>query len=263
MSSVSVLLPIHRESFEIVKNTINSILSQDYQHIETLILFDGDFESQKPIKTYLNEIRISYYEREKSSGLASCLNFLISKCNSDFLARIDADDIMTKDRISKQVQYLEKHKNIDLIGSPAYIINNSGELLGYKKVKCDLISLEDMLKNTEIIHPSVMVRRSFFNKYGHYDESLKYSQDLELWLKAISSGAQFINLDRPLLLLRQDENLVKRRKHEQKINIQLKKRYIKNKNKFRYLYKNYLICFLPEIIIDILIKLKYTYQKNF
>ena len=263
MNNVSVLFPIHKESFQIVKDTIQSILSQDYQHIETLILFDGDYESQKPIKIYLNNIGICYYERIKSSGLASSLNLLIRKCNSDFIARIDADDIMTKDRIYKQVQYLNKNKNIDLIGTPAYIINNSGKIIGYKKVKCDLISLEDMLKNTEVIHPSVMVRRSFFNKYGYYDESLKYSQDLELWLRAISSGAQFRNLSRPLLLLRHDKNLVKKRKHEQKINIQLKRSYLKNKNKARYLYKNYFIHFLPEKIINILIKFKYAYQKNF
>ena len=259
MNSVSIILSIHKESFDIAKYTIDSILSQDYKNIKTLILFDGNYPSQEPIKQYLKDKGFRYFEKVKSEGLASGLNFLIRKCKSDFIARIDADDIMMQDRISKQVQYLIENKDVDLIGTPAYVINNSGKIIGFKNVKIGPISLYDMLKNTEVIHPSVMVRKSFFTEYGYYDESLRYSQDLELWLKAISSGAQFRNLNSPLLLLRHDHNLIKKRKKEQKINIKLKKNYLKGKAKTRYLYRNYLIYFLPEFF---LIKIKYANKKN-
>ena len=78
--------------------------------------------------------RIVYLKLLKNKGsdnLGNVINFGLKKCKGKYIARLDADEICYKDRLKKQFIYLEKHKNIFLVGSSAEVINSKG-----KKNRC-------------------------------------------------------------------------------------------------------------------------------
>lgn len=217
--NVIVALCVYKnDKLEFLKESLNSIFNQTYSHIDIVIQVDGEVDV--PVQDYLNEMAkrtsVEVFFNDSNQGLAGCLNNTIQhsldKGKYSFLARMDADDISDKDRISKQVAYLHTHENISVVGSDVVEINRYGKEVFYKKMSS---KHEDMLRNIIIKcpfnHPSVLFRMSVFSDGSRYKSHLKNTQDYYLWVDLISSGYKFGNINKPLLKFRVDEKFHSRR----------------------------------------------------
>ena len=138
--------------------------------------------------------------RQKNSGLALSLNKGISIATGAWIARMDADDVSMPMRLEKQLSYLEKHPEIDVLGTAAHLKAANGEDLGVKRMpeSHDLL-IQGMHKSSPFIHPSVMMRRKMLMSVGGYSENIMRAQDYELWSR-IFKKYTFHNLQEPLLI---------------------------------------------------------------
>lgn len=197
---VSIIMAVYNE-IDYVEETIMSILNQDFTDWEFIIMIDSlDDKIISLVKEITKaEPRIKLYFNENNLGLTKSLNLAISTSLGEYIARIDADDIAHKNRIRIQNDFLDNNPNISIVGSWARLINEEGKITGTIKTSITNkeISNELLFKN-QIIHPSVMIRKSVFDEYGTYNEKILRSQDYDLWLR-LRKKVEFHNIDQFLL----------------------------------------------------------------
>jgi glycosyltransferase involved in cell wall biosynthesis len=260
-TKLAVLLPVYKNDTPFYfQQAIESLLKHSIDDFLILILIDGpigsDLGNQINLYKGNEKILINYFEVNR--GLPAVLNDGIRIClglGIDFIARMDADDISSKERLSIQYQFLLNNLNIDLVGTQSYLINANSDIIGKKKLPL-FITFNGLLKNCNIVHASVMFRSGFFSKYGFYDESLRKSQDYELWLRAIKNGAVIRNLPDFLFFMRYETGIVLRRKDEQKYNIRIKKQYASFFQFYTTSWKHYLIILMPSWLIAMILKFR-------
>ena len=142
---------------------------------------------------------------------------------------MDADDISKDVRIEKQVEYLEKNPNIDLLGSNRKYIGENN----FNKKKFSQLPTENniikwhLLFSVPIIHPTLMVRANIMKSQNGYSEQFKYAQDYELYTR-LSKTSNFHNLSESLLEYRNHNNrtLINYHKEQLRYVIEIRRIYI-------------------------------------
>ena len=128
------------------------------------------------------KIRITIINQE-NLGLTKSLNKAIRLCRSSLIARQDADEISLKSRLETQYNYFLKDNSLALLGSQAFIID------GKIREKTKTIIKENLIyklkRNNIFIHGTVIFKKKVFLEIGMYNESYKYSQDYEAWLRLV------------------------------------------------------------------------------
>lgn len=178
MKKVSVVMSTYNTDKAVMEQSINSILNQTYKNIEFIIVCDGNKEEYKRLKVIKDE-RIKLLLNDENKGLPYSLNLAIDNSTGEYIARMDSDDIAEPYRIEKQVEYLEKHKEIAICGTEARLF---GTQKGLKKIYLknkEEIKVQLLFKAT-LIHPTVMGRKEIFKEYK-YNEKYIVAQDFELW----------------------------------------------------------------------------------
>lgn len=166
-----------------LRPAIDSILKQSFKDYEFIIIDDGSKDDSAAIvKTYKDK-RIHFISRP-NKGLSASLNEGITMANGTYIARQDADDISVRDRLQKQVAFLEKHPEVGLLGTNYLEMDTQGKLIQVRNVftRPDDLKLTLVFSN-QFAHGSVMMRSSLLNKVGHYNETISSAQDYDLWAR--------------------------------------------------------------------------------
>lgn len=169
---VSALMSIYKESVPVVSGAIESVRNQTYRNIEIVVMLD--YPEHEEMKAYLAglaeiEPRLHYYINEKNMGLLCSLNRGISLCQGEFICRMDEDDYSEKDRIEKQMTYMQMHK-LDLAGSYTNLMDMDGNLTGeIRKYPSSHKYLCQYLKYTSAVpHPTWLVRKAVYENLNGY-----------------------------------------------------------------------------------------------
>lgn len=188
---VSVLMSTFNNQNTIEK-AIKSIINQTYQNIELLIMDDcSNDETFKIISNYSNKHdNIKIFQNDINIGLTRSLNILIKKASGEFIARQDADDVSTRERIEKQVNCIVSNK-LDFCTSRALNIESGKafQRLSYYFPR----KLIFKYKNP-FIHGTLVIKKSVIENIGAYDERFYYAQDYKLFYDLMKSGYKFKNL---------------------------------------------------------------------
>ncbi len=258
----AVLLPVYyKDNPQWLSLSVESVLTQQGVDFDLFILCDGNLTKELDeflTKTKKQHDNFIIFRNEKNRGLPFVLNDGIRyglQNNYDFFFRMDADDISLPERFAKQILYMKNNAAVELLGTSAELINENTKKIGTKNVKSK-VSFDEMLNNCEVIHPTVLFRKSFFAKYGFYDENLLKSQDYDLWLRALKQGCIIHNLDEILLKFRYEINIITRRKKEQDYNIAIKRKYLKGIKFYKSISKHLAIKYMPNFVIKFLLKRK-------
>jgi len=203
---VSVIIPSFNELPEIIYASLSSIRSQSFEDFECIVIDDStDPNTQKVARDFCNsDERFIYVKPEKRLGLAASLNLGIKLSKGKFIARFDADDICLNDRLSKQINFFRKNLDVDVLGGALRIINQTNDLLGYKKYPIEHADIEKkFIYSCAIAHPTIMFKKSSIDWSGYYDPKFKYCEDLDLWLRLLNKGCIFANLPDVIVMYRQ------------------------------------------------------------
>ena len=204
MPEVSVIMSVFNAE-KTVGSATRSVIEQEYKDIEFIICNDGSSDgSGAVIEEYSSlDYRIKVIKNETNQGLPKCLNRCIKLAKGKYIARQDADDTSLSYRLKDQVDFLERNEKFSFVGSSCFLMDHNGTIWGFRGVK-EQPTIEDLLKMNRFVHPSVILRSSFFEHVGLYDENLLRSQDYELWLRAYSTGIYGYNLRYPMIIYRED-----------------------------------------------------------
>lgn len=212
-ASLSVVLPV-RNGTPYIGEAVRSILTQTYRDFELVIVDDGSTDGTLDIITAFQKddprVRL---ERNPGSGLVDGLNHGIAVSTAPLIARMDADDVALPSRLRRQVDFLNEHPEIAVVGSHVTYIDEFGKPAGDAGVLPQ--TPEDiarhLLKGCCLRHPTVVMRREAVEKAGGYRRELLDAEDYDLWLR-MAEQAALTNLPDVLLLYRVHSGQVSERK---------------------------------------------------
>lgn len=206
MKLVSILIPVYNcENY--IKECLESCLAQDYSNIEIVIIDDGSTDKTKEIIESFKSDKIKYTYKNHTN-IADALNLGITKCNGDYIARMDGDDIMLSDRISHQVKRLE-NESIGMVSNSFIWYKGTDKddvfKLKIKRLNKNVLNLFKHSSNF-ICHPTVMIRADILRKLPYvYNQTWVGAEDLDLWIRLMEDGVKIEHSDKVVLKYRQHE----------------------------------------------------------
>ncbi len=200
---VTVLMAVHNES-AFVADAIESILAQTFSDFELLVVDDASTDETPAILDRFDDGRLRILRNTTNIGLTASLNVGLQVARGrDYIARLDGDDMAKPDRLADQVTFLDRNRDVGIVGSSRLVVDEAGALL-YEAVAletdCDI--RWRMLLGNALAHPTVMMRRAVLDAHQlRYDESFRTAQDYELWTRLLTV-TQAANLREPLVTYR-------------------------------------------------------------
>lgn len=219
----AVIISVYKnDTLPVLKEAFDSLFKQSRQEFDIFVQIDGDITPDLDIylDTLYKEKKIhSLYKRSENRGLAYSLNELIKRVldlKYDYIIRMDADDICSPERIEHQLDYLNKHPEVDLLGGWIEEFNTDTKerrIVYYPEHHNDIFNL--LAKRSPIAHVTAAFRSSFFHKYGLYNVTSQ-CEDLELWVRAFKKGAKMHNLQEVLVYVRTNNAFFTRRRNQKR-----------------------------------------------
>jgi glycosyltransferase involved in cell wall biosynthesis len=170
-----------------VREAVDSILAQTFADLEMIVIDDGSTDGTPEALASIRDLRLRV-ERRTRQGLTLALNRALELARSPLLAR--------------QIEFLEAHPDVGLLGTWAREVDPSGREVTVVRPPVD----DDAIRRTLIranpfVHSSVIVRRSVLDRAGRYDPGFPVAQDYDLWMR-LSRVTRLANLPEPLVVRR-------------------------------------------------------------
>lgn len=185
-----------------LRRAIESCLHQTIDLYELLLIANGP-DADKIAETLSN----TYKENERIRVISTPVHYLNFSLNlglhlarSPYIARMDSDDVAHKDRLAQQLAFMKNNKDVAVLGSSYFLINEECITIAKIDVPCTDKEIRSSLWiRNPICHPSVMLRREAILEMGGYIGG-RNSEDYDLWLRLASTKKwRLANLQEPLL----------------------------------------------------------------
>lgn len=217
---VSIIMGIYNCEDTLAKS-IESVVNQTYDNWELIMCDDCSMDktydiAEKYQKMYPNKIKV--IKNKKNMSLGPTLNKCLKYVSGYYIARHDGDDLYVKDKLEKQVYFLQHNKEIDLVGTGMKIFDENG-VYGERFSKKEPEG-KDLMKGTTFAHATIMAKSSVYKELKGYSESLdrKGVEDYDLWFRFFEKGFKGYNLQEALYEVREDRNAYKRKNIKRRIN---------------------------------------------
>lgn len=216
---ISVLMSVYKEPLKYIKDSVESVLNQTYRYFEFIIIVDDPDNSDviQLLHEYRDQdSRIRIICNEKNIGLAKSLNKGLLFCSGTYIARMDADDICSLDRLEKQKQYLEEQR-LDLIGSEYdTFFQEPEERLWVQRVPGEKEVDSRLRVSSCLPHPSWFGKKEVFIENNGYRDILA-CEDYDFLIRARTLNYKLGNIKKILLHYRLNPNSISHSRHiEQK-----------------------------------------------
>lgn len=195
--AVSVVMAEYNTDPVHLVQSIQSMLDQTMQDFELLIVDDGGSNDLQAIAASFGDARIRILHNDGNRGLVHSLNSAVQSARSEYIARMDTDDIAARDRLERLYDFMVARPEFTVVGSLAIEFSDeekAGRLLGSAGEK----SASNLMRGDVPIHPSVMFRRSEIIAAGLYEDHHR-AEDLALWCKLNLARKRIYILDEVLL----------------------------------------------------------------
>ena len=219
--TLSVLMAVyHRDRSDYLDRALRSVWDEQTYRPEAIILVE-DGELDMPLystiaqwKTKMGSV-LRVFRSKRHVGLTKCLNIGLRQVRTSLVARMDSDDISTPDRFERQVEYLQQHPEVDIVGGATQEFCHDCGCLGIRHYPLTHEKMKRyMLRACPLSHPTVMMRMRIFQRGLKYDERFTTSQDIALWFDAVARGFRMGNLDEVVLRYRRENEFYARRSKE-------------------------------------------------
>ncbi len=205
MNKISVFITCYNvERF--VKYAIESVLSQSYKDFQLVVLDDGSTDRTLKILEYYSSIdkRVNVYKNKKNMGLSYSRNCMFDYCDSEYIAILDADDMMPMDRLELEVKYLDENPDVIAVGGAMQFIDEDGEFSNNVKFapKTRGRNMARLIVDNPFYNGTMMIRTSVLN--GHnikYDDRFNLIEDYKFWSDLIIFG-KIVNINHIFLYYR-------------------------------------------------------------
>jgi glycosyltransferase involved in cell wall biosynthesis len=232
-----------------IEKSITSVKNQKYLNWKLIIVNDNSNDSTKKIIEKYKSNKIKIINLRKNLGAYKAVDIATKFIDGKYTAFLDSDDIFHPNKLSEQVKFLEKNKEVALVATWYKIFNDKGIFLRNIKITESEYEFNRIFPCQNIIcNSSVMLRSRLFELYKFYDKKIIYAYDYNFFLK-IFKEYKFFVLNKFYTYYRAHNNQRTKLKKTQKIifkeNIYhlnwSKKNILINKNNIIYYYWRYII----------------------
>lgn len=196
-SLVSVVIPTHNYG-KYISDAIDSVIGQTYKKVEIIIVDDGSTDNtSKIVKKYENKVR--YFQVDKA-GVSNARNFGGQKAKGKYIVFLDADDILTKNYITKTLAVMNDQNNeVGYIYTQLQCFGVSDYTTQYPGFR------HDYLKVSNFVAACSLMKADIVKKY-RYDTSIEVWEDWDFYLTLAENGIKGVLLNEPLLLYRKHDD---------------------------------------------------------
>lgn len=167
-------------------DAIKSVMAQTYQNWELILVDDGSKDKSLEIARAFEkqDSRIRVVSDGINKKLPARLNQIIREAKGKYIARMDADDMMHSERISKQISFLQSNPQFDLVSTSVISIKDNNEIIGIRTYLPKQVTKKDaLLGQSGILHASILAKKAWCER-NLYNEFNALAEDYELWLFA-------------------------------------------------------------------------------
>ncbi len=207
MSAVTIGLPFRNDE-DTLRDAIASVFAQSHRDWRLVLVDDGSSDGSLALARSVRDARVTVLSDGTNRGLPARLNQIASIADTEFVARMDADDVMAPSRLEVQLAELQCRPELDLIGCAAWSMDDDLRVYGIRNTQPPSMRHSDYLRNAALLHPSVVARRRWCID-NPYDPTFRRAQDKELWLRSFP-WSTWDSLAMPLYFKREDGAIVAR-----------------------------------------------------
>lgn len=200
MSLVSVIIPAYNQG-HFLAEAVNSVLAQTYPLFEVIVVDDGSTDNTAVVAQSFTDPRVRYVYK-KNGGLSSARNEGLRHAQGDFISFLDSDDCFLPEKLEILLAALEEHPPVGLVAGQSIPVDEHGRHVGKR---FDTPLPEDprrLLLGNPLHVGSVLVRRTWQDKAGFFDESLRSYEDWDMWLRLARAGCPLHYVPQPVALYR-------------------------------------------------------------
>ena len=235
MANIAVLIP-HYNALDRLIRSIRSI--DEIIEVDLVIVDDGsDVQLKKEDFNFYQSGNVEVINLFENQGIEHALNTglkAIQQRDYTYIARLDCGDTCIKDRFAKQLDFLNKNQEVELIGTWVNIVDENGKLLYELKhpIEHENIS-KKMFLNTMFVHPSVCFRANLVEKIGYYPLKYPAAEDYAFFFNIVS---KYRTANLPDILLNYELN---------QQSISTKKRKVQVKSRIKVIKKHFYFGIYP------------------
>ena len=218
MKHFSIITSVYKnDKPEFVRVALDSMLvNQSTKPSEIVLVQDGPVSDE--LSSLLSEYETKYPEvmniirQEKNGGLGNALRLGTETAKYELVARMDSDDICLPNRFEKQLEYLELHPDVDIVGGQmTEFIGEPTNIVGKRVVPTDNEAIYEFMKSRcALNHVTVMFRKDAVMRVGNYQDWY-WNEDYYLWVRMMAGGCKFGNLEDVLVNVRSGADQYARR----------------------------------------------------
>lgn len=197
---ISIAIPFYNNEQTIV-DAIKSVFAQTYQNWELILLDDGSKDSSLALVNKIADKRVRVISDGTNRGLVYRLNQVPSLVDGEYLARMDADDLMHPERLQKQIDLLLSDPDTDLVDTGTYSISEIGEPVGIRGLEDIDYDSKHVLGKAMLLHASIIGKKEWFLN-NPYDPEYVRAEDRELWVRT-HKFSKFKRIKEPLYIVRE------------------------------------------------------------
>lgn len=247
---LSIIIPCYN-SESTLESTLDSVISQDFQDWEAIMVNDGSPDNLEDIalKWIEKDARFKYFKKE-NGGLGSARNYGINEAKGNFILPLDSDNTISKSFAKKAITIIQENVNVGVVYGDAMYFGEKNE-----PWKVGVFDKYRMLEHN-YIDACAIIRKSLFIDLGLYDESLPHQghEDWDFWLRVLTTNYTFSYLEEVTFNYRVDkDSMIKRFTKEM-----MEENIFFIKNKHSQLYQKAFSQILNEYKL-----LKQVYDKSF
>ena len=196
---LTVILPVYN-AMPYLPAAVESILHQSFADFAFVIVNDGSTDGSEQYLSALRDPRIEIIN-QANTGQGAARNVALSKCRTEFVALMDADDISKPNRLLAQLEYLDSNPNVVMLGTQfEFLIGTVAQRAPRTPLDHDAIEARLMKGRAGLCHPSLMFRTEAAKACGGYPAGV-FGEDIDFCLRMCEYG-RTANLDRVLLQYR-------------------------------------------------------------
>ena len=202
--TVSILTANYNKS-EYLRDYFDSILKSNFSDFEVVFVDDGSTDDSIFIaNSYKSKLNLRGILLERNVGFSNALNIGLDKAKGEFVMRLDSDDFMLPSRIDRQVSYLRKHPEVDVLGSNTFYFNHNRRSVAgrsyFPEFNADIAN-EFKHGDIALCHGAIMGKAAFYKRFK-YNQSAFPFEEYDLFSRMVLAGGVFYNLNEPLTYYR-------------------------------------------------------------